>query len=112
MSDYLRTPAWRLVGLFRSEPGALELEDGRLSFSGDEGTLFGVPVTDVRYVEFPWYNFGAGIQFDVGGRRYRFGLLRPTAEGGTLTDVTEGREAGREWKAALRAAGASFSRRA
>ena len=101
----LVSSAWLLIGLFGTEAGVLDLSDGRLAFSGTNGTRFDVPVGDVRYVEFPWYYFGGGVQFTVNGRRYRFSFVVPTGEGGRVGDVPDGRRVGALWRDAFRHAG-------
>lgn len=100
-----RSRAWLLIGLFGNEAGDLELSEGRLAFEGELGTCFDVPLTEVSAVAFPWFYFGGGLQLTAGSRRYRFAFVRPTAEGGRLADVPEGRQVGAAWRRALDEAG-------
>jgi hypothetical protein len=104
-SDELVTTAWLLIGLFGTEAGVLELADGRLAFTGTNGTRFDVPVGGVEYVEFHWYYFGGGVQLTVDGRRYRFSFVVPTGEGGRVGDVPDGRRVGAMWRGAFTGAG-------
>lgn len=101
----MRSRAWLLIGLFGNESGVLDLSEGRLAFSGERGTRFDVPLSEVRAVAFPWFYFGGGLQLTAGGRSYRFAFVRPTAEGGRIADVPEGRQVGAEWRRALQEAG-------
>ena len=124
MSDEaLCTPAWLLVGMTRSVPGILELVDGHFAFTVEEGRVFEVPRSGVSDVKFPWYYFGGGVKFMVGGERYRLSFVRPndasdvpgrliagTEYGGPaalltagrkVLDIGEGRRAGKAWKAVL-----------
>ncbi len=102
----LCTEAWLLKGI-NSLPGALKLQDGRLSYTafgtgtcghgllskleqasgqtgfaqrledGDEALLFDAPLTGVEKIDFPWYYFSGGMKVTVGGVRYRIGFDRP-----------------------------------
>lgn len=121
MTD-LRTPAWRLIGLTRNEPGVLALERGHLTFTPLRGDGFSVPVSRVSRVVFPWYYFGGGVKLTAGGEAYRFSFVRPN--GGEMVpahlvtpahasdedpwdlepgfgELARGRRAGTAWKAAL-----------
>ncbi len=123
-TDSLRTPAWLLKGLTRSEPGVLELDNGRLAFTTEQGRVFQAPLEDVRDITFPWYYFGGGAKLTVNNTRYRVSFVRPNdasdvpsrllagaggagAALGLLTvgrkvlDIGQGRAAGKAWKAAL-----------
>jgi len=117
------TPAWLLVGMTRSVPGVLELADGHLAYTTEEGRVFDVPLAEVSDVKFPWYYFSGGVKFAVGRERYRLSFVRPndasdipgrllagTETGGPaalltagrkLSDISEGRRAGKAWKAVL-----------
>lgn len=103
--DELVTSAWLLIGLFGTEAGVLEHADGRLAFSGTNGTRFDVAIGEVRHVEFPWYYFGGGVQFTVSGRQYRFSFVVPTGEGGRVGDVPDGRRVGAMWRDVFTGAG-------
>ena len=123
-NDSLRSPAWLLEGLTRSVPGVIELDDGRLAFRTEQGTVFDVPVIEVHEITFPWYYFGGGLKLTVKNTRYRLSFARPNeasdipgrllagagAAGsvvGLLTaarkvrDIVVARAAGRAWKAML-----------
>lgn len=118
----LRTPAWRLHGLTRSEPGVLALADDRLGYWTPEGMVFDVPLAEVREIVFPWYYFGGGAKLTASGEAYRFSFVEPNdaqpipdhllgrafgavgAAGVVVKktgDIARGRAAGRAWKAAL-----------
>ena len=119
--EALRTVAWRLIGLTRSEPGVLELKSQHLTFETDEQQYFRTPLSEVRDVRFPWYYFGGGVKFRVGEAKYRLSFVRPnnaedlslrllsrTAVGGAAAaatvvikarDIKEGRQLGRRWRA-------------
>ena len=119
----LRTPAWLLIGLTRSEPGVLELADGVLAFTTEGGRLFAASLSEVGNVRFPWYYFGGGVKLSIGSVQYRLSFVRPndasdipgrlmarTEDGGgaallttgrKIMDIGEGRRAGKAWRAAL-----------
>ena len=123
-SPDLRTPAWLLIGLTRSEPGVLELADGILAFTTEAGHRFAVSVSELGRVHFPWYYFGGGVKLEIGAVEYRLSFVRPndasdipgrlaakTGDGAAealltagrkVMDIGVGRRAGRAWKAALR----------
>ncbi len=142
----LCTEAWLLCGV-NSIPGALRLENGRLSYTafgsgnlgkgplrklekstglaglakqldrGAEVTLFDVPLSEVRKVEFPWYYFSGGVKLDIDGVGFRFGFDRPANTSVTdhaedaleeiaagfesLRQVANARRVGKAWRAAL-----------
>lgn len=128
-NDALCTPAWLLVGITGSTPGVLELADGRLAFTTEEGRIFDVPLAEVSAIKFPWYYFGGGIKFSIGADNYRLSFVRPndasdipgrllarTELGGPVAlltagrkvlDIGEGRRAGKAWKSVLAARTAS-----
>lgn len=118
----LRTPAWRLIGLTRNQPGLLDLADGRLAFTPLQGEGFDVPLAEVTGVTFPWYYIGGGVKLKAAGEAYRFSFVRPNGaehvparlvpreyasdedpwevEPG-MGEVARGRRVGTAWKAAL-----------
>ena len=117
MPDSLRTPAWRLIGLTRSEPGVLAHEEGRLTYWTEEGLLFDVPLAEVADVAFPWYYFSGGVKLTADGEAYRFSFVEPN-DAGPIPDsllnklgpdnvilppigVAEGRSIGQRWKPIL-----------
>jgi hypothetical protein len=109
----LCTPIWLLIGMTGNVPGVLELADGRLSFTTEEGRVFETPVSGVSEVKFPWYYFGGGVKFKVGTASYRISFVKPNGPGrlrgaaGILTigrmvsDFGKGRKAGKAWKSVL-----------
>lgn len=121
----LCTPVWLLVGISGSVPGVLELADGRLAFTTEEGRVFETPRSVVSDVKFPWYYFGGGVKFKVGTAGYRISFVKPNgasdvpgrllshvggeagAAAGILTigrkvsDIGKGRKAGKAWKSVL-----------
>ncbi len=127
-NDSLCTPAWLLKGITGSVPGVLELHNGRLAFSTEDGRVFEAALNDVREVNFPWYYFGGGVKLAVKNERYRLSFVRPddatdvpgrllarTAGPGVvaglltvgqkIVDIGEGRAAGKAWKAVLTSPG-------
>jgi hypothetical protein len=89
-----------LSGLIGSEPGHLELRNGRLRYTpsqkGEPG--FDVPLTEVGDIDFPWHYFGGGFKMSVGGERLRFSFIEPHNEN---ADIGAAREAGKAWKKLL-----------
>ena len=94
------TLVWRLSGLTGSEPGHLELNGGRLTFTPiEEGKPgFDVAITDVRDINFPWHYFGGGFKMRIGGEQHRFSFVQPHNE---YADISGGREVGKAWKKLL-----------
>jgi hypothetical protein len=114
----LRTQAWRMIGLTRSERGVLSLAHDRLTFTTHEGVVFDVPVAEVSEATAPWYYFGGGIKLRVRAERYRFSFVRPNDDLAVYddlepigvedapglfagSDIARGRRACRAWQAAL-----------
>jgi len=101
-TDDVETEAWLLSGIAGNVPGILGLIDGRFSFATDDGQfVFDAPVSDVRDVKVPWYYFGGGMKLSVGTERYRLSFVRPTALGGGVGDIPEGRRACKMWRSLL-----------
>jgi hypothetical protein len=100
--DPVYTQAWLLEGIAGNVAGVLGLDAGRFTFVTDEEvTIFDVPVSSVGYVKVPWYYFGGGMKLRVGAERYRLSFVLPTAAGGGITDIPEGRAACRMWRSLL-----------
>lgn len=101
-SDGVYTEAWILQGITRNVPGVLGLDEGRFTFvTDDEQAIFDAPLSSVADVKVPWYYFGGGMKLTVGGERYRLSFVRPTAAGGGVADIPEGRAACRLWQSLL-----------
>jgi hypothetical protein len=119
--------AWRLVGLFRSQAGWLDLHDGRLRYFTPAGVDFDVPLDEVTGLVFPWYYSGGGLKLTVAGEEYRFAFVEPNGaqrpdvsrlaaskETRSLAQVAvraqeagSGRSVGREWRRLLEGTTAS-----
>ncbi len=105
----LETPAWLMHGVitYNAKPGALRLDDGRLSFreTGAQAPEFDIALADVDNVKFPAYNFGSVVRIDAGANRYRLAFLaserRSKWSGARFSDVRPARRWGKQWKAAL-----------
>jgi hypothetical protein len=118
----LRTPVWLLVGMTGSQPGILELADGVIAFTGEEGRVFEAPLAETSGLAFPWFYFGGGMKITVKGAPHRISFVRPNgAEVASarlleavgagplalltvqrkIADIGDGRRAGKAWKAAL-----------
>jgi hypothetical protein len=96
------TEAWLLRGITGNLPGVLSLADGRFTFAIDDGQfVFDAPISDVSDVKIPWYYFGGGMKLSVGPERYRLSFVRPTAAGGGVADIPEGRRVCKMWKSLL-----------
>ena len=99
--DTLRTPTWLLDGITGSVPGVLELSDGRLTFTTDDGLrVFDAPLSEVSNVRFPWYYFSGGVKLNIGVNRYRLSFVQPENVAGH-SDVAGGRQTGKVWKTVL-----------
>jgi hypothetical protein len=123
ISETLCTPAWLLIGMTRSVPGVLELADGQIAFTTEEGPVFDAPLSDLSEVKFPWYYFGGGVKFKIGSDSYRLSFVRPNdasdipgrllagtefgapaallTAGRKVLDIGEGRRAGKTWRSVL-----------
>jgi hypothetical protein len=124
----LRTPVWQLIGMTGSTPGILELSAGRIAFSTETGRVFEAPLREITVV-YPWYYFGGGCKITHAGKTYRISFVRPNnaadlsgrllsplddaglaaglsllTAGRKLSDIGQGRKAGKAWKAALASA--------
>jgi hypothetical protein len=101
-TDEVETEAWLLRGITGSIPGILSLANGRFTFvTGDGQAVFDAPVSDVADVKVPWYYFGGGMKLSVGTERYRLSFVRPTAAGGGVADIPQGRGACKMWRSLL-----------
>lgn len=69
--------AWRLIGLFRTQAGWLDLCEDRLRYSTPDGTVFETPVGEVTCLTFPWYYFSGGLKLTVAGEEYRLSFVEP-----------------------------------
>lgn len=129
----LRTPAWYLLGLTRSLPGALQLAGSRLTLATELTPLFDEPLTAIARVSWPWWYFGGGCKIRVDGEGYRVSFVRPNgamdtstrvviSEAGTagagaaldyalakVRDVHGGRARGKTWREVLETARAGTS---
>ncbi len=120
--------AWRLIGTFRTEAGWLDLTAGRLRYTSEVGgEVFDVRLDEVMDVVWPWYYFGGGVKLTVKGEPYRLSFVLPngaeyptarlsaaTGDPGSLAivlqkgnDIAAGRDAGKEWRRRLEAAGSA-----
>jgi len=101
-TDGVETAAWLLKGITGNLPGVLSLADGRFAFVTDDGQIvFDAPLSEVREVKVPWYYFGGGMKLSVGAERVRLSFVRPTAAGGGVADIPEGRAACKLWRSLL-----------
>ena len=101
-SEGVFTEAWLLKGITRNVPGVLGLDQGHLLFvTHDDETIFDAPLTSVGDVKVPWYYFGGGIKLRVGDERYRLSFVPPTAVGGGIADIPEGRANCKMWLSLL-----------
>ena len=101
-TDDVETEAWLLKGLTGNVPGILGLVDGRLIFvTDDEQIVFDAPLSEVSNIKFPWYYFGGGMKLSVGAERYRLSFVLPTAVGGGVADIPEGRSTCKMWRSLL-----------
>jgi hypothetical protein len=101
-SDAVYTEAWLLKGITGNVAGVLGLDEGRFTFvTDDEQAVFDVPLSSVADVKVPWYYFGGGMKLTVGAERYRLSFVRPTAMGGGVGDIPEGRAACKMWQSLL-----------
>ena len=101
-TDDVETQAWLLKGITDNVPGILGLVNGRFTFVTDDGQIvFDAPVSEVKDVKVPWHYFGGGMKLSVGTERYHLSFVRPTAVGGGVADIPEGRGACKMWRSLL-----------
>lgn len=99
MSDpTISCSAWLMTGVSGSEPGHLELINGRLVFAGNKGSRFDFPLAEVSDIKFPWYYFNGGMKFRVGADSFRISFVEPHND---HADIVGGRELGKAWKQVL-----------
>lgn len=105
--EYLVTPGFLLVGLFRSIPGALWLVGERFRFmAANERILVDTTLAEIKELTFPWYYFGCGMKFRVNSNKYRFSFAAPVQSGDDadaegVQSIMAGRKVGKAWKARL-----------
>lgn len=121
----LRTPAWYLIGLTRSLPGALQLTGSRLTLATELTPLFDEPLQAIQGVSWPWWYFGGGCKIRVDGTGHRVSFVRPNGAADAsirllirdagaagaghgleyalakMRDVQDGRARGRAWREVL-----------
>jgi len=124
----ITTPAWLLVGVTRTLPGALSYDGSRLRFASAEDVVFDVGAAEVEQVKWPKLWMGGGCKIAARGEEYRVSFVKPNGapditdellgnaggvlgavgsvgEGveaaGSLFDAKKGREAGKAWKDVL-----------
>jgi hypothetical protein len=91
----------------RVEQGLLTAREGRVSFATREGTAFEADRPEIR-VNWPWWEFGAGVHLTVSGKTYRLSFARPPEdENSGLVSLPAARAAGKAWKDYLGAEKAS-----
>ena len=72
---WLRTGPKGMFG--EPEPGLLTAREGRVSFATGQETVFEADRSEIR-VNWPWWEFGAGVHLTVSGKTYRLSLIRPS----------------------------------
>ncbi len=82
-----------------SEPGHLELSNGRLIYTPVDGPpAFNVMLTEASDINFPWHYFGGGFKMRIGSEKYRFSFIEPYND---YADISAGRAIGKRWKRSL-----------
>jgi hypothetical protein len=84
-----------------ADPGLLTARGGRVSFATGPKTVFEAARHEIR-VNWPWWEFGAGVHMSVSGKIYRLSFARPPGdldEDDTgITSIPGARAAGKAWK--------------
>jgi hypothetical protein len=81
-----------------SDRGLLTAREGRVSFAALE-TVFEADRHEIR-VNWPWWEFGAGVHLAVSGKIYRLSFIRPNDDAdSSIGSMGEARAAGKAWKA-------------
>ncbi|MCL5736809.1 MAG: hypothetical protein M1274_14745 [Actinobacteria bacterium] len=126
-SRRLASPAWQLKGRTQSLAGWLEFNEGRLRFATPTEVLFDVSLLEISQVKFPWYYFGGGMKLQAAGKPFRISFVKPNGAevldarvlasfgdpaalslaASKVTDIHEGRGAGRRWRELLSASTAA-----
>ena len=118
MEQELISKVWQLHGALAFggvTPGLLRLKESKVSFINAEGEQFNVPVTEIKEVNWPFYQFGLVFTAVINEKKYRFSFAEPsnvnTADNaaekfaGLINDlgiISSGRVAANEWKAVLK----------
>ena len=86
--EQIISKVWLLHGTFGgSTPGVLMLNDGKVSFTTEEGEHFNVPVSEVKDVKWPFISFGMALNVAINGQKYKFSFMRPNG-GADIGDST------------------------
>ncbi len=91
---------WLLHGLTGSECGVLKLKNGRLSFITDEGRkVFDADLSELTEVKYPFFYFGGGVIFKIGGEKFRLSFIQPgNTSLGEYASIPDARALGKAWK--------------
>jgi hypothetical protein len=96
---WLRTGPKGLFG--GAAQGLLTAQYGRVSFATRQKTVFEADRTEIR-VNWPWWEFGAGVHLKVSGKTHRLSFAPPPeGEDSGLSSLPAARAAGKAWKAYL-----------
>jgi hypothetical protein len=91
-------------GMFgRMEQGQLMAREERVSLATREETVFEADRHEIR-VNWPWWEFGAGVHLTVSGKTYRLSFARPPEDTDSgIGSIGDARAAGKAWKEYLSA---------
>ncbi|HVT85969.1 MAG TPA: hypothetical protein VHD35_12265 [Chitinophagaceae bacterium] len=117
MAEEIISRVWQLHGalaLGGYVEGVLRFSEGTASFITAAGVQFNVPVTEVKKVQWPFYQFGLCFTALVNEKKYRFVFSDPFPSANTffeidkfrnfvdnLDAISSGRDAAKKWKAVL-----------
>lgn len=117
MAEEIVSRVWQLHGalaLGGYVEGVLRFSEGKASFITGEGEQFNVLVTEVKEVQWPFYQFGLCFTALINGKKCRFVFSDPFPASNTFFDIekfrnlvnnldaiSSGRDAAKKWKAIL-----------
>lgn len=118
MEQELISKVWQLHGalaLGGVTPGLLILKEAKISFISAEAEQFNVPVSEMKEVSWPFYQFGLVFTAVVNEKKYRFSFAEPgnvnTGDNApekinllinNIDLISTGSSAAKEWKAVLK----------
>lgn len=117
MEQGLTTKVWQLHGALAFggiTKGLLILKEGKISFTTSEAEEFNVPISEMKEVKWPFYQFGMSFTAVVNGKKYSFSFIEPENANSATTSfdkffdlikalgsMSTGKEASKKWKAIL-----------
>lgn len=88
MSQEIVSKVWHLAGLFGVvTPGLLIYEGGNVHYVTDEGEQFGVKLSELQQVKWPFLRMGMGFDAIINGKKYQFSFSKPNPTAPEMGDT-------------------------